>query len=158
MRGGESCHWHQVNNDIKFEELENRLIWRGTDFCFLHSLYDYESNDPQMQKLTTRLSLTNPTNDVILEEVKNHFPLLTPRWKAVAMSLREREFNDRNGSDPWIDALFTKGTNDDVHNFFNTRGLTVSSDESMDSKTMSSYKYQIDLGGGKFILTSVLLH
>jgi hypothetical protein len=71
------------------------------------------------------------------------------------MSLRERKLNDRNGSDPWIDALFTKGTNDDVHRFFNTRGLTVSRGVSMNSITVSSYKYQMDLGGGKLIMSSI---
>jgi hypothetical protein len=146
LRDSTGCRWKTVDQTLKFEELQNKLIWRGSDFYFLPGFFDQHRNNHQMLSVFSKESLVTLSDAEILEELMKRYLQITPRWKAVVLSLKERLSNN---SHSWIDALFTGSTNEETHNILNDRGIIVSDKNSMHSIMMSKFKYQIDLGGGK---------
>jgi hypothetical protein len=149
LRDSTSCNWKKVDQNIKLEELEAKLIWRGSDFYFLPGLYDQHRNNHQMQNVFSKDSLASLSDINVLERLMKRYLQMTPRWKAIALSLKERLSHNANNSNPWFDAFFTGPTNKATHDLLNDRGIIVSDSNSMDSIMMSKYKYQLDLGGGK---------
>jgi hypothetical protein len=155
LRGVKTCDWQKVDHTIPFETLKNTLIWRGSDFGFLHTFYKYQEDYHQLRNVFSDYSLAARSDDIILEELMERYLYLTPRWKAVLLSLRDRLSNEKNNTNLWIDALFSGTFNGEVHRMLNDRGLLVSHQNPMDAMAMSAYKYQIDLGGGKCLLAHV---
>jgi hypothetical protein len=149
LKGDTRCKWPKVDRNIPFEDLENKIIWRGSDFCFLPNIYNFQENNNQLQRVFSKYSLATRSDRKIMEELMNRYNQLTPRWKAVVLSLHERILEDRNAANAWIDALFSGSANGEAHQLLNERGFLVSEKDSMDSVAMCKYKYQIDLGGGE---------
>ena len=93
------------------------------------------------------LATTAPKN--VVARMLNRFSLLTPRWKAVALTLNETVVHNVTSSHRWINALFTGHAEEELHSRFEKVGISVVEHQSMDAVKMSKYKYQIDLAGGK---------
>jgi hypothetical protein len=155
LRGVRTCEWQEVDQTIPFEELKNILIWRGSDFGFLHTLYKHQEDNHQLHRVFSDYSLAKRSDEIILNELMERYIGLTPRWKAVLISLRDRLSNEKSNSNLWIDALFSGSFNEEVHQMLNRRGFIVSDKNPIDAMAMSAYKYQIDLGGGKYFVAYI---
>ena len=144
VNGRQQCEWPQdVNKAIQWDDLIETLVWRGSDYPFLHyhDQFRFEGHNRISHLLDSQWM--NSTRDDILYELSSSMnEEFTPRWRAVLLSvLAEAE------SPPWIDARFTGGLNEDVHQKLANKGIRVTG-ERIDSFDSSKYKYQIDLGGG----------
>lgn len=144
------CKWQKVDQSLKFEDLRNQIVWRGSDFSVLGWMYEYGYMNTKWMKeefTDDALATTTPTN--VIARMLNHFWFLTPRWKAVALTLNETMTHNVTSSESWINALFTGDAEEDLHSRFEKIGIPVVDHQSMDGVAMSKYKYQIDLAGGK---------
>jgi hypothetical protein len=147
-KGG--CQWPEVDTSIQWDDLINSIVWRGSDHgFFLQSYEKYKSMSNKWLKaeLFTDDALATITKMDTLNKILDHYDELSPRWKAVAMTLKT------NIQDPtshhWINAMFTGDSVLELHTGLYERGIHVSEGWPMSLWTMSRYKYQIDLGGGK---------
>ena len=147
MNDREGCLWPEVDKSIQWDDLDNQIVWRGSDHRFLQSYEKYKSMDNWLEEVFTRDALANMTKMDVVNKLFDRYDELSPRWKAAAMTLKT------NVQDPtshhWINAMFTGNSKYELRTRFAERGIDVSEDKGMDSKVMSRYKYQIDLGGGK---------
>ena len=159
IHGVNRCDWTEpIDRTIAWDELENEIMWRGTDFSFLSTYKQFRF------KGARSIHLTNATNRLenamILMDRWND---LDPRWRAVAMSALSEVENET-----WIDAKFTGNFGIHVHHNLSAHGVAVRTSEKTTPAEMSKYKYQIDLGGGggttwrgtisKLGMPGVLLH
>ena len=144
------CKWPEADNNIQWDDLENQIVWRGSDYDFLHSILKYHGMYRSMEKNFTRDALARITKTDVVNKLFDHYDRLSPRWQAVALMLKTRVQNPTSHN--WINAMFTGKAALDLHKRFSEIGMAVSEDEGMDSKVMSRYKYQIDLGGGKLTM------
>lgn len=165
-----------------WDYLKPQVMWRGSDFCFLPCVqkgkYHYNLKPEDIPGENTPEGFVKGLHEIWF--------LLTPRWKAVTMSLEAEleasKINEsmdlvdgNNGSwaatVPWIDAKFTdkhRGPEEteNWHHFQELGARVVS--EHMDWKEASAYKYHTDFGGGggttwlgvesKLALPGVLFH
>jgi hypothetical protein len=147
MNDREGCLWPEVDKSIQWDDLDNQIVWRGSDHRFLQSYKKYKNKDNWLEEVFTRDALANMTKMDVVNKLFDRYDELSPRWKAAAMTLKT------NVQDPtshhWINAMFTGNSKYELRTRFAERGIDVSEDKGMDSKVMSRYKYQIDLGGGK---------
>jgi Glycosyl transferase family 90 len=162
LHRADHCKWVEpVDRTKEWDELVDEIIWRGTDFPFLAHYKEFK----KFRGEEFPIDLTNVTGkDDTTMELMEHWHDLSPRWRAVALSvLAATEF------ETWIDAKFTGslGALTQQHKFLE-RGVRVSTTEKMTPAEMSQYKYQLDLGGGggttwrgtlsKLGMSGVLLH
>ncbi|KAI2499190.1 Glycosyl transferase family 90 [Fragilaria crotonensis] len=159
IHGVNKCDWSEpIDRTIAWDDLVNQIMWRGTDFSFL-------SNYKQFQFKGAR-SIHLPSSTSKLENARilmEHWNDLSPRWRAVAMSVLAEAENE-----PWIDAKFVGSFGIHVHQNLSAHGVEVRASETTTPTEMSIYKYQIDLGGGggttwrgtlsKLGMPGVLLH
>lgn len=145
------CSWPSVDRNLQWENLENQLVWRGSDHrFFLPSLDDYGKMDVEwLEKVFTRETLANMTDSDVVSRLFHHYSDLSPRWKAVALNLKSTIVEPE--SHHWINVLFTGTREQDLHALFAERGTPVTDKKPMSSDVMSRYKYQIDLAGGKLM-------
>ena len=142
--------WPNVHNKIRWDDLKNTIIWRGSDFrFFLDSFTRFQGvNEWWVERACTRDALAGMTKPDIINKLMANYHDLSPRWQAVALTLRTKEDDKRQNH--WIDAMFTGESGRELHDRFAERGLPVSEKHSMSPEQMSQYKYQIDLAGGMF--------
>ena len=142
------CTWPSVNKNLRWEELEDQLLWRGSDHrFFLPSLDQYGKMDVEwLEKVFTREALANMTDSDVVSRLFHHYSDLSPRWKAVALTLKSTIVEPE--SHHWINVLFTGTSEQELHALFAERGTPVTDKEPMSSVDMSRYRYQIDLAGG----------
>ena len=144
------CKWQAVDQSLKFEELRNQLIWRGSDYSVLSWMDEYRyMNTDWMKRDFTDDALAAMTPKDAIDKIMNRFWFLTPRWKVVALTLKESITSNDIKNLSWINALFTGDPEAELHSRFEKAGISVLDNQSMDTVTMSKYKYQIDLAGGK---------
>lgn len=161
-----------VNGQLQYKDLIPQIIWRGSDFPTGplensmfgdlmpgHYFRDVEPDTMNMQE--------------VADGLLRHFNQMTPRWKAVSLSLKA----SLDGELPWIDAKFLKSDAPSMYSklgidsfieSFDTRNIPIRTTESMDEDEMGKYKYQIDIGGGsgttwsgtlrKLAMPGLLLH
>ena len=146
VNGRQECIWQQeVNPDIPWDDLIDTLIWRGSDYTFLHYHDEFRFEGPDKIKHLLDPLWKNSTKDEILYELTSTlYQEFNPRWRAVFQSVQAES---EPGSTPWIDARFIGGSNTDVHRKLGKRGIRTMG-EQINALNMSRYKYQIDLGGG----------
>lgn len=157
-----------------WDELIPQVVWRGTDFNFLHTLF------PDMRTPTYKVDVqpkegkfregSDGTRDAIQAIRDMGEDSLTPRWKGVLLTseaeLESRELQEKqklDGQDPrdaplpWVNikfASYADGSqklpateNPDYRILRNRFGVdAIGNPMSMDDHI--PYKYHIDLGGG----------
>lgn len=159
IHGVNKCEWTEpIDRTIEWDELINQITWRGTDFSFLSNYKQFRFKGARSIHLNDTTSKLE--NGKILMD---HWNDLSPRWRAVAMSVLAEAENE-----PWIDAKFVGPFGIHVHQNLSAHGVEVRASEMMTPAEMSKYKYQIDLGGGggttwrgtlsKLGMPGVLLH
>ena len=153
VMGSPHCEWPQVDQSLRFDSLINQIIWRGSDFDFLGFMNVHEKmNSKWMHQEFSDKALSLLSNAEVIAKLMTRFSDLTPRWKALALTLHDDESADSGpDSNPWINARFTGDVEKDLHHGLDYRGLPVSEKQPMSAKAMSKYKYQIDLAGGTFV-------
>jgi hypothetical protein len=142
------CQWPEVDHSYQWDDLENQIVWRGSDHpFFLPSFDEYGKMDVRwLEQMFTREALANMTERDVESRLFHHYSDLSPRWKAVALSLKSTI--SETGSHRWINVMFTGEAEKELHTRFAERGMHVSDDQLMSPLSMSRYKYQIDLAGG----------
>jgi hypothetical protein len=83
----------------------------------------------------------NTSKEEAVRLLFENWNILTPRWRAVALTLKAEIDND-----PWIDIKFILLGNRPALNHFQEKGIQVYTLRT-EPKAMSKFKYQIDLGG-----------
>jgi hypothetical protein len=149
LRNKPRCKWRKVDSSLKFENLRNQIVWRGSDFSALGFMYEYHfMNMAWMKTEFTGDALVTMTPTNVVDRMMERFWFLTARWKAVALTLKETVTQNVSTSQSWINALFTGNAEEELHSRFETIGLSVMDNQTMNAVEMSAYKYQIDLAGG----------
>ena len=148
LQGKAGCSWPSVDQSLQWEDLENQLVWRGSDHrFFLHSLDEYGKMDVEwLEKMFTSETLANMTDSDVVSRLFHHYSDLSPRWKAVALTLKSTIVEPE--SHHWINVLFTGSSEQELHALFAKRGTPVTDKQPMNAEVMSRFKYQIDLAGG----------
>ena len=122
-----------------FKSLEPKIIWRGSDFCFLPDYDRFQFKGVRSIKL-----FNSTTPEETVQKLLDNWSELPPRWRAAVLTADA----EMNGNFSWIDAKFTGPFGEDQHKRFASHGMHVSTKQSMTPCKMSRYKYQIDFGGG----------
>lgn len=156
-----------------WNDLIPQIIWRGTDFAFLHTMFpkmrrpDYELDISP--KESTRNGGENKRWAIdALWEMKEQ---LQPRWRGVLLTseaeLEAEEF--REGGDvtlPWVNIKFAscnlnrkKVDASENPDFVKLQSVGISAiGERVNMQEQAKYRYHIDLGGGKCVCSlSILL-
>lgn len=183
VKGVQECEWpQQVNPDIQWDDLKDTIIWRGSDFPFLHYHKRFHFQGPEFiqqrrreskkWKAATTASTNNTDTDgtimknVILDDLTTSlYQHFGPRWRAALLSVRAEDATTT--TTPWIDTRFVGGENTEIRDFLAHQGINVTG-ERIDAPQLSNYKYQIDFGGGggttwegtltKLLMVSVAIH
>ncbi|KAI2508949.1 Glycosyl transferase family 90 [Fragilaria crotonensis] len=142
-----------MSTDETWEILKPQLYYRGADFRlfwqkegFDHLRYCGEVLPPDITNMTI-----GEVADILLQE-----PLLQPRCRAVAMSLRaewlvsqnksfENENQTKYYSNSWFDARFRLGGGMDLPH--TTSQAKLLETDAVPMSEIAKYKYQIDFGG-----------
>ncbi|KAL7540603.1 hypothetical protein ACHAXR_010245, partial [Thalassiosira sp. AJA248-18] len=154
------------------EDLIPQIVWRGTDFVFLHTMY------PNMRSPTYDLDIAphyqesfprdgSPEDDqrwaikTLWESMGND--KLLPRWRGVLMTseaeLEARIYQQTIGEEaklPWVnikfasinvDGLKMSAAENPEYQILHNLGIAAIG-EHLNMTTQARYKYHIDLGGG----------
>lgn len=135
------CQWPEtIDRTVSWDDLRPTLIWRGSDFGFIHLYNEFKFTGPKLIDLAN-LTTRNETVQALLQR----WDYLTPRWRGVALSVEA----DLKG-ESWIDNKFVPSRIGDasVHQAFMERNVLVEAPSHMTSVDMGKFKYQIDYGGG----------
>lgn len=161
----------QRDSKSTWDELVSQLIWRGSDFGFLHCIYRGRKNGLLLgsfdDHVKPRLSLLGENARGVALALMENLENLTPRWKGVAftamaeLDVMESSNAEKGGfrdEKPWIDSKFTirtskfgksldKTKETERYAPFQEYGVEPIGDH-MTLEELSHYKYHIDLGGG----------
>jgi hypothetical protein len=148
LENNPSCLWVDIDRSLDWKDLKNEIIWRGSDQPLLPSLHFYKSmNSDWLEDEFSESKLANMTKDDILSILLQRFEELSPRWKAVVLTLKHEDLFGDTGT--WINASFVGEPRKDLHRRLLEKGLNVSKDTTLSANDLSQYKYHIDLAGGK---------
>jgi hypothetical protein len=138
--GRYTCDWDERIPPTRkaWKNLESKIIWRGSNFNFIDLYLTIPGNASSVMSIPLHKDTTKEEAVHMLLEI---WDTLTPRWKAVVLTLQAELQNN-----PWIDIKFVS-SGDLAIDYFQQHGIQVYTGH-MDYKQMSQYKYQIDLGGG----------
>lgn len=162
-----------------WDDLIPQVIWRGTDFMFLHTLFPdmraptYEEDiKPKEDTFGQGVSLVRSAIDALWEMGQDK---LTPRWRGVLIT-SEAEL-EAQGNEPWANIKFASvNVNGEKVPASQSSNLQLLQEkfgiaaigQSMNMIEHARYKYHIDLGGGggttwtgtieKLALPGVLFH
>ena len=154
---------------LRWDDLIPSVVWRGTDFSYLHRLYprlrqpDFEMDvGSKLQKIPYNYNIKLAATRAIREEYDH----MIPRWKSVIWTAEaEREAEEKQkelpeDSDevvvPWANMKFASAMHIGVktptseipyYQEFEEHGIPASG-EGMSLETLARYKYHIDTGGG----------
>lgn len=163
-------YFAEEDEKTAYDKLMPQIIWRGSDYPFLNCR-------PGGSKwgVNPSLDVPGPNNpEGILSGLMHLYDQLSPRWKAVTVSL-QAELGTKNHNDneatPWVDFKFTnkdRPGESQRWNGFVKNGANIVADSYLDAKRLSSFRYHIDFGGGggttwrgthtKLALPGVLFH
>ncbi|EED91382.1 predicted protein, partial [Thalassiosira pseudonana CCMP1335] len=155
---------------LTWDDLIPQIIWRGTDFMFLHTMYpqmrypDYEADvEPKIAEVVDGGNECDVTRAAIqaLWEMGDE---LLPRWRGVLLTseaelqAKEQSMATSNNPEalPWINIKFanlimngvkTPATQSEGYAKMQNVGIAVIG-EYVSMMEQSKYKYHIDLGGG----------
>ena len=175
-----ACPLHHMHLDpsgkpysdtTRWHDLKPQIIWRGSDTEFLpeFKLNLYRGKDMPVQQAISEAAggdVAKLDEDTLAATLLDKFAILTPRLRALALSIFAKRGAATNGSMPWIDAKF----NADEHLDESMRewGDSFLSNVRISQHEMAQYKYLLDLGGvggtsheetiAKLALPGVLFH
>jgi len=166
------------NSEETWNKLIPQIVWRGTDFEFLHCMYRVRHADFDMD-IEPRLRRGSHGYDTrgVASSLLDAWKRLTPRWRAFALTaVAELDWKDSSSlveddhkndaqdptenqrSLPWIDSKFTirEAFFGQAAQFdqMNIRYLPFEEydvhpvGERMSKSDLSYYKYHVDFGGG----------
>jgi hypothetical protein len=153
--------------DLSWDSLIPQIIWRGTDFVFLHTMYqamrvpDFESDvKPKIARIKDENDKTKAALNAIWELGEN---VLLPRWRGVLLT-SQAELDAKEASTqqpnsnilPWVNIKFASSAINSKKvpasqnpNFVNLQSVGISViGEYISMQDQARYKYHIDLGGG----------
>ncbi|KAK1743496.1 glycosyltransferase (family 90) [Skeletonema marinoi] len=154
---------------VGWDDLIPSVVWRGTDFSYLHRLYprlrqpDFEMDvGSKLEKLTYEYNVKVAATRAMREV----YDQLIPRWKSVIWTAEaEREADEKQKAlpedseevvVPWANMKFAAAMHVGVktptseipyYQEFVEHGIPASGD-GMSLETLARYKYHIDTGGG----------
>ena len=159
------------NIGLSFEELIPQVVWRGTDFSFLHKMRP-ELRKPQFDwDIASQIDLSDKSDKKIsaTKAMREIYDELIPRWKGVVWTAEaEREAEQMEGENviPWCNIKFagsmyngedigggqigaskTATTEIPYYQQFEEYGIPAAG-EGMSLEVLGQYKYHIDIGGG----------
>lgn len=160
--------------DTSWDNLIPQIIWRGTDFVFLHTMFqnmrvpDFEMDvKPEIARLTDNSDKAQAAINA-LRKLGND--VLLPRWKGVLltseaeleaqqMTIEQQnngKSNNLNAILPWVNIKFAscaiqgkKVPASQNSNYIKLQSVGISAiGEYISVQDQAVYKYHIDLGGG----------
>ena len=143
---------------LTWESLVPQIIWRGTDFVFLHTMFpDMRGPDIAVDVEPKLGKFGNDARGVINALWDMGDDALLPRWRGVLLtSEAELEAKESNNPLPWVNIKFTSGNvkgiktpTSQIEEYQRLEQLGITAiGESMSMVDQAKYKYHIDLGGG----------
>ncbi|KAL7486764.1 hypothetical protein ACHAW6_012358 [Cyclotella cf. meneghiniana] len=153
--------------DLSWDALIPQIIWRGTDFMFLHSMFQQMRAPDYETDVKPRIAALNDNDDATRAAIRALWELgddvLLPRWRGVLLTseaeLEARELSNKQPNSnilPWINIKFSSSAINSNkipasqnRNFIALQSVGISAiGEYMSVQDQSKYKYHIDLGGG----------
>ena len=146
---------------LKWDDLIPQVVWRGTDFSYLHKVEpdlrqpDFDSDLGHIMSLSSGIG--NATAAV--QSMREKYDSLIPRWKGVVWTA-EAELEAKQstvvGSIPWANIKFAscmdkgqKKFTGDVEYYQEFEGMGIPAiGKGMSLEELGKYKYHIDIGGG----------
>jgi hypothetical protein len=142
--GMHTCHWpHTVMNNTSWDSLIETMVWRGSDYPFLeyYNQFHFDGPDTIMEHFHTRWRELKK-DELLFDLQTNLKAQFPPRWRAVIQSILVE-----NETKPWIDAKFVTGYHGNLYQRLADKGIHVIG-QRIEPQEMSTYKYQVDFGGG----------
>jgi len=152
--------------DSYWDNLTPQIIWRGTDFLFLHTLYPDMRSPTYAEDISPKQHTfgDDPVRGAIKTLWEKGDDILTPRWKGVLLTsqaeLEAREIQESEAAGqalPWVNIKFAScnvngekvpaAQNEDFQVLQNEFGIAAIG-EPMSMTEQARYKYHIDIGGG----------
>ena len=153
------------------EELIPQIIWRGTDFVFLHTMFP-KMRRPAYEKDITKKEWTRRGGENkrwAIDALWEMGEMLQPRWRGVLLTseaeLEAEEF--REGGDvtlPWVNIKFAScnfngkkvdaAENPDFQKLQEVGIRAIG--ERVNMQEQAKYRYHIDLGGGERIFVCLV--
>ena len=161
-----------------WDNLIPQVIWRGTDFMFLHTLFPDMRAPTYEEDIKDKEHTFKSKTDAIKALWELGDDVLTPRWRGVLLtSEAELEHEKNDAALPWVNIKFASynvdgekvaaSENKDFQLLQDKFGVSAIG-QSMNMMEHAQYKYHIDLGGGggttwtgtieKLALPGVLFH
>ena len=158
------------SDTTRWHDLKPQIIWRGSDTEFLpeYKLNLYSGKDmPVQQAIREAAGGDSATldEDTLAATLLDKFAILTPRLRALALSMFAKRGAATNGSMPWIDAKFN--VDEHLDESMGGWGDSFLTNVRISQHEMAQYKYLLDLGGvggtsqetiAKLALPGVLFH
>ena len=164
----------ESSSSSTWDKLVPQIIWRGSDFGFLHCIYrgrEHIVRSAQFENdVAPRIAQFGHHARGVASSLLETWKNLTPRWKGFALTaMAELDALESNAHDeehdgiaqnefPWIDSRFTLRTSafgkpvdsnksKSLYVPFQDYGIQPVG-ERMSTSELSRYKYHIDFGGG----------
>lgn len=143
-----------IKGEQQWNYLKPQIVWRGSDFPMLTGMGFQNWSPGRSQEGVHSVSASK---DEMVEILLQHYNTLTPRWKAVALSLKANLDANKEGRpvSAWIDAKFLKNPHTSTHDLsqeflkrFKEYSVLLATKRRMGEKETSQYKYQLDIAGG----------
>lgn len=100
------------NIGLEFEELIPQVVWRGTDFSYLHKLYPALRQPSFEMDIASQIDLSERTDQktAATHAIRQVYDDLIPRWKGVVWTAEaEREAERKDASNTYVSKAF-RGT------------------------------------------------
>jgi hypothetical protein len=132
-----------TEDGLEFDDLIPQLVWRGTDFSYLHTMYP-TMHSPFFDK--------HADADVL----RSQYSYLIPRWKGVVLTADSEAEARESGEMPLMNIKFagfmhegklTPTLGSYEYERWNDVDIPAAG-ESMSKSDLAQYKYHIDIGGG----------
>lgn len=146
----------QVSHSV-WDTLIPTLIWRGSDFPFLHCIHPNILLVRWSRDIAPRLERFGSHARGVIMSLLDIWDYLSPRWKAVTLTAMARVEAQESKTTPWIDARFTikskvhgKSVEPKLDRYlpFSEYGISLTTDAKMTLAELSKYKFHTDIGGG----------
>lgn len=143
---------------VGWDDLIPTVIWRGTDFAFLHQMFKDLRKPAYGIDVKPKIAEYGKDPAAVIRALYDSWDELLPRWKGVLLTAEaELEASQRDdGSVPWADIKFASYIEDrkrmpcsegPFYRAWNKLGIPAYG-KSVYLDETAHYKYHIDLGGG----------
>jgi len=147
----------------KWDKLKPTVIWRGTDFGFLHSLQGRPSMiHPRATDFIKLQPNKKNRRQAAVRKLRKQYDSLLPRWQAIVLSeeavVEVNRFHLTKRPEPTV--------GNPTYSVWEEVGIATGDGMSLDE--LSLYRYHIDLGGGggttwtgtieKLLMPGLLMH